>query len=68
MTAKRWLLFSMAVNIGVPLVMAMFFRDWTIWPLMAGLIVGLLAGCVLGRIYEIAKRMEGVQNGKQKAD
>lgn len=61
MTAKRWLLFSMAANIGVPLVIAAFFQDRTIWSLVAGIIVGLLVGCLLGRAYEITKRREETQ-------
>ena len=61
MTAKRWLLFSMAVNIGAPLVIATLFQDRTIWSLVAGIIVGLLVGCLLGRAYEITKRMEETQ-------
>ena len=61
MTAKRWLLLSMAANVSIPLVTALVFQERVIWSLTAGLIVGLLIGCVLGRAYEITKRMEGTQ-------
>lgn len=61
MTAKRWLLFSMAANISIPLVTALVFQEQVIWSLTAGLVAGLTIGCVLGRAYEITKRMEGTQ-------
>ena len=61
MTAKRWLLLSMAANISIPLVTALVFQERVIWSLTAGLVAGLIIGCVLGRAYEITKRMEGTQ-------
>lgn len=61
MTAKRWLLLSMAANISIPLVTALVFQDRVIWSLTAGLVAGLAVGCALGRAYEITKRTEGTQ-------
>jgi uncharacterized membrane protein YfcA len=51
----------MAANVSIPLATALVFQDRVIWSLTAGIVAGLIVGCVLGRAYEITKRVEGTQ-------